>query len=137
LIANSGIHGNTKEAVQGVKARWKIDQKKYEAIFDQIGQLVLNAEIAIQTGDAIKLGNLMSEDHLHLKEIGVSVPQLDTMVEIALTSGAFGAKLSGGGLGGNMIALAPPNLIENIAENLRKAGIQQILFEKIYKAENE
>jgi mevalonate kinase len=79
----------------------------------------------------------MSENHRLLAEIGVSIPQLDTMVEIALKSGAFGAKLSGGGLGGNMIALASPNLLENIAENLRKAGIKQILFEKIYKVENE
>jgi len=137
LIANSGIKGKTKEAVMGVKARWKIDQKKYEAIFDRIGQLVINAEIAIKSGDAINLGKLMSENHQLLTEIGVSIPQLDTMVEIALKSGAFGAKLSGGGLGGNMITLAPPNLIENIAENLRNAGIQQILFEKIYKVENE
>ncbi|NTW43759.1 MAG: mevalonate kinase [Anaerolineaceae bacterium] len=137
LIANSGIQGKTKEAVMGVKARWKIDQKKYETKFDQIGLLVENAEIAIKSGDAINLGKIMNENHQLLTEIGVSLPQLDTMVEIALTSGAFGAKLSGGGLGGNMIALASPNLLENIAENLRKAGIKQILFEKIYKVENE
>ena len=137
LIANSGIQGNTKEAVLEVRAKWKIEQKKYEAIFDRIGQLVLNAEIAINTGDAINLGKIMSENHQLLTEIGVSIPQLDTMVEIALSSGAFGAKLSGGGLGGNMIALAPPELIEKVAENLRKAGIQQIFFEKIYKVENE
>jgi mevalonate kinase len=137
LIANSGIQGNTKEAVQDVKTKWKVDQKKYEAIFDHIGQLVINAEIAIKSGDAINLGKLMSENHRLLAEIGVSIPQLDTMVEIALKSGAFGAKLSGGGLGGNMIALSPPDLIENIAENLRKIGIKQILIEKIYKVENE
>jgi len=137
LIANSGIQGKTKEAVLGVKTRWENNKRKYEAIFDRIGELVENAEQSIRNGDVITLGKLMSENHQLLIEIGVSTKELDSMVEIALESGAYGAKLSGGGLGGNMIALSSPNFIEIIADNLQRKGFQQILFEKISKEDNE
>ena len=70
-----------------------------------LGELTQQAEDAISRKDAEGLGQILSKAHLHLKEIGVSSPEADHLVETALNHGALGAKMSGGGLGGCIIAL--------------------------------
>jgi len=137
VIANSGIPGNTKEAVAGVKTRWQQYPVQFEALFQKIGQIVINAENAISSGDMKYLGNLMSDNHKILTQIGVSHPKLDTMVEAAISSGAFGAKLCGGGLGGNVIALTTPGMAEKIADQLKNAGAVQTIIETVQKGKDE
>ncbi|PKN87204.1 MAG: mevalonate kinase [Chloroflexi bacterium HGW-Chloroflexi-8] len=137
VIANSGILGNTKEAVSGVKKRWHQNQDQYNELFNKIGQIVANAENAIISGDIKYLGSLLTENHKILTQIGVSHPILDTMVKVAISSGALGAKLCGSGLGGNMIALTPPDLAEKIAGQLEKAGAVQTIIDVVQKAKNE
>ena len=68
------------------------------------------------------LGALMDENHSLLQEMTVSSPELDELVETARNAGALGAKLSGGGRGGNMIALAEPEMAERVALALKEAG---------------
>lgn len=67
----------------------------------------------------------MLENHAYLKEIGVSIPELDTLVKAAINAGALGAKLTGGGGGGNIIALAPVGKAEIIQNALLTAGARQ------------
>jgi mevalonate kinase len=70
----------------------------------------------------------MDKNHSLLGEIGVSSPQLDHLVRIARTEGALGAKLSGGGRGGNIIALAHNTTADHIAESLGLAGAVHTLI---------
>ena len=69
-----------------------------------------------------ELGPLMDENHRLLQAMGVSSPELDALCQAARDAGAAGAKLSGGGRGGNMIALAPAGRAETIASALLAAG---------------
>ena len=70
----------------------------------------------------------MNENHTLLQKIGVSIPELDKMVKIARESGALGSKLTGGGGGGCMIALAPDeNTQKRIALNIESAGFHYYL----------
>jgi mevalonate kinase len=69
----------------------------------------------------------MNQTHFHLQELGVSHPQLDAMVEEALHLGALGAKLTGGGLGGSMIALADSQFVaEKIIQHFKKKHTQEV-----------
>ena len=102
VIADTGVYGHTREAIQVVQSKGKDALPFLHAL----GELTQQAEDAIRQKDAEKLGQILSQAHLHLKEIGVSSPEADSLVETALSYGALGAKMSGGGLGGCIIALA-------------------------------
>ena len=78
---------------------------------------VVGSSIAARGFDLKKLGNLMNENHELLKKINVSCEKLDEMVDIAKDAGAFGAKLTGTGRGGLMLALTPGiDLQEKVAK---------------------
>ena len=97
-----------------------------------LGELTQQAEEAISRKDAEGLGQILSQAHLHLKEIGVSSPEADHLVETALSHGALGVKMSGGGLGGCIIALAT-NLphAQELAERLEEKGAVQTWIESL------
>jgi mevalonate kinase len=78
-----------------------------EQIFAEIGELVRSAEAALAQGDLRTLGKLMDLNHTMLSSLTVSTDALDTMCETARAAGALGAKLTGAGGGGCVIALAP------------------------------
>lgn len=105
IVANSGVQGSTKEAVDHV--RHLIDhQAQTKQHIEALGQLTHQARIALQQHQALQLGCILTQAHHHLKSLEVSHPLLDEMVETALKAGALGAKMTGGGLGGCIIALA-------------------------------
>jgi mevalonate kinase len=106
VIGDTGIASPTAIAVGDVRRAWQSDPTHYEALFDIAGRISLAARQAIQAGRPQELGPLMDENHACLYEMGVSCPELDRLVGAARAAGALGAKLSGGGRGGNMIALA-------------------------------
>jgi len=81
---------------------------------------------AVSRGDLTRLGQLMNADHALLQALTVSDPVLDQLVDAARSAGALGAKLSGGGRGGNMIALVTPNAQTAVAEALLKAGARHV-----------
>ena len=101
VIADTGVYGHTREAIQVVESKGK------EALpfLYALGELTQQAEEAIKTRDAVMLGEILTKAHGNLKEIGVSSLEADALVETALQHGALGAKMSGGGLGGCIIAL--------------------------------
>jgi mevalonate kinase len=69
----------------------------------------------------------MNENHKLLQQIEVSTKELNFLVEVARANGALGAKLTGGGLGGNMIALTPgKELQEEVATAIEKEGFQVV-----------
>ena len=70
----------------------------------------------------------MNKNHSLLKFMGVSSSEVDHLVETARNAGAFGAKLSGGGRGGNIIALAHDSQLHHITDELKLAGAVQTLI---------
>ena len=122
VIGDTGIASPTRLAVGDVRAGWQAEPARFEALFDGVASIVLSARRAIEGGDVAALGPLMDENHRLLQAIGVSSPELDALCQAARDAGAAGAKLSGGGRGGNMIALAPAGRAETIASALLAAG---------------
>jgi mevalonate kinase len=122
VIANSGIPSPTRVTVGDVRQAWLAAPELYERLFDQVGFLVRAARDALLAGSWPDLGSLMSQNHALLVQLGVSSPQLDGLVQAAQDAGAWGAKLSGGGRGGNVIALVSAASAEAVAAALRNAG---------------
>jgi mevalonate kinase len=122
VIGDTGVRSPTSITVGDVRREWQADTDKYEQLFDQIGEIALNAHQKMQEGEIKSLGYLMNDNHALLKQIGVSSPELDRLVEAANRVGAFGAKLSGGGRGGNMIALTSKENSSMVAHALVEAG---------------
>jgi mevalonate kinase len=122
VIADTGVSSPTGLVVADVKSSWEKETKRYEEIFEAIGGISKQAFRAIEDGKIEKLGELMGENHRFLQVLGVSSRALDTMVEAAMAAGALGAKLSGGGRGGNMIALVGEESSGAVAEALMDAG---------------
>ena len=74
---------------------------------------------------------MLTENHQLLREIGVSTPVLDQMVNAALEAGASGAKLSGGGGGGNIIAVVLPGSVDRVSAALFGSGARNIIVTAI------
>jgi len=126
IIANCGVTSLTREAVLGVRRRWEKAPADYETLFNRIGEIAPAVRNAIETGDLPTLGALLNTNHSLLQKIGVSSPELDSLVATAQTAGALGAKLTGGGMGGNIIALVRPETIPAIRQALEEAGATQV-----------
>lgn len=122
IVADSGVSSSTAVMVNGLRERWQTDRGHYEAMFGQIGAIVREARPLIEKGDSTRLGPLLTENHAILHEMGISCPELDKLVQAALSAGALGAKLSGGGGGGNMIALVRADDEGNVTGALQQAG---------------
>jgi mevalonate kinase len=127
VIANSGIHSPTSEVVGAVRKAWEQDPVMYNDLFDQAGSFTNQARTAILQGRIAEIGPLMTENHACLQKMGVSAPVLDHLVHIALQAGASGAKLSGAGRGGNIIALVTPETLHLVAQALQSAGAANII----------
>ncbi|MCS7248979.1 MAG: mevalonate kinase [Anaerolineales bacterium] len=127
LIADSGISSPTAITVADVRAAWGQNPEKYEAIFDQIAAIVVEARTLIERGEPDRLGALMTRNQSLLRELGVSSPELDRLIEAALRGGALGAKLSGGGRGGNIIALVSEANAAAVARSLEEAGAVRVI----------
>lgn len=127
LIADTGVASKTKAVVDQVRASWQENAALLERIFKDIGAISQQARKAMRLGDIEKLGVLMNQNQSLLAEMGVSSPELERLVLAALNAGALGAKLSGAGQGGNMIALGAIDKLDDIERALRSAGAQQII----------
>ncbi len=121
IIANTGISSPTRVTVGDVRQLWQSHPDEIEPVFTAIGNIVDQARHLIEHGKPYQMGQLMTEDHHLLQKLGVSSTELDQLVSSALGAGALGAKLSGGGRGGNIIALAHPGDAPVLAEALHKA----------------
>jgi mevalonate kinase len=122
VIGDTGIASPTSIAVGDVRRAWHAETDRYERLFDAVGMVVQRARQAIAAGDLPALGELLDENQRILREIGVSSPELERLISAAHASGALGAKLSGGGRGGNMIALCETRRAEQIAQAISEAG---------------
>jgi mevalonate kinase len=131
VIADSGAPSLTKESVADVRAAWQRDREGYERLFDRIGEIVEDARGALERGQVVELGSLMNANQRVLRLLDVSSPVLETLIDAALRAGAGGAKLSGGGRGGNVIAVARREEAEGIREAVMGAGAVSALVTRV------
>ena len=123
IIADSGVHGSTREAVGGLRRRYENDPDNIGPRISCLGTLAQNAINALDRADAPALGATMDEAHAVLAELSLSLPLLDELTEAARGAGALGAKLTGGGLGGCVIALATGEpAVRHVRTALERAG---------------
>lgn len=128
LIADTGIYGQTKEAVEKVK---ELGEKAIP-ILGNIGLFTNEVEKNIREKNLKLIGENMTHAHEELKKLGVSCKKSDNFVETALENGALGAKMSGGGLGGCVIVLIEnEEKVKKIEEKLKKLGAVKIWIEKL------
>ena len=131
VIGDTGIASRTGQVVANVRAKHEMDPGYLDSLFAEIGGIARSALRCMQEGQAEQLGRLMTQNHGLLQHVGVSGPELDRLVHAALSGGAWGAKLSGAGRGGNMIAIAPPDAVEQVASALKNAGAVHTFMTKV------
>ena len=123
IIACSSSAGLTVEQVAGVRTRYDLYPVRYEALFDEIDALSQAGASALAKADYAELGMLMNICQGLLGAIEVSTVELEGMVQIARSAGASGAKLTGGGGGGSIVALCPGRVPE-VGAALASAGFR-------------
>lgn len=126
VIADTGIRSPTRETVGDVRRGWQADPARYEAWFDAIAGCVARGREAILRADWLALGQSMDENQALLAALGVSGPALERLIAAARQAGALGAKLCGGGRGGNMIALVEEEKRRPVEDALLQAGAVRV-----------
>jgi len=127
LIGDTGVRSATRLPVGEVRRRWERDPSRYGMLFDAVADVVYQARRALAEGEIATLGPLLDCNQALLEEIGVSSPELERLITAARSAGAGGAKLSGGGWGGVMIALVEPETAQHVREALEAAGATRVL----------
>ena len=127
VMGNTGKVADTKVVVAGVKERKEKEPEKYERLFKDADQLAQNARKELEAFNLEKVGAYMNQNHSLLQEIGVSSPELDALVKLSRDAGAVGAKLTGTGRGGYMVALTPGReLQDRVATAIERQGSQAL-----------
>jgi hydroxymethylglutaryl-CoA reductase len=127
LVAWGDETGRTSEMVAGVRARHARSPAHFGALFDQMDELSRAGAECLANANWTALGELMNICHGLLNAIGVSTPTLERMVALARAAGAVGAKLTGAGGGGSIVALCPQGT-EAVAHELRRAGYRTLVI---------
>ncbi len=134
VIADTGIYGKTSEAIQSVKnlgSKADIPLKKLGDLTDEMAKILTeNSKSKSEIID--KAGKIMTKANTELGKLNITIEKTDLFVKTAIENGASGAKISGGGLGGCVIALAKNlEIVEKIKDGFTKCGAENIWVEKI------
>ena len=125
LIGFSRHSSHTIQQVSDVNSRYNKNISQYEAIFDQIDDISCKGAKAIKKSNYDELGLLMNICHGLLNAIEISTPDLENMINIARANGAIGAKLTGSGGGGSIVALCPDS-IDSVQQSLHQSGYETL-----------
>jgi hydroxymethylglutaryl-CoA reductase len=131
VVGMTGKQGLTAKTVGAVREARERMPKVYEKIFDDIDALALQAVAAIQENRLDTLGELMNVNQGLLNALQVSTPELERLVNIARNAGALGAKLTGGGGGGAIVALcgtADANTSSVVEAAIHDSGYETFAF---------
>lgn len=127
VLANSGITQETRKVVEDVRKLKEKDEKAFSKICLEYKELYKLSLLKLKTGDWTAVGRLMDKNQELLRKITVSCDTLEKMISIAKSSGAYGAKLTGTGRGGYMIALTPgKELQDKVAAAMEEAGFKTL-----------
>ncbi|MGD8417308.1 MAG: hydroxymethylglutaryl-CoA reductase, degradative [Pseudomonadales bacterium] len=125
VVGITGRESLTANTVARVRHAWETHQSRYDGIFDQIAALTRSGVDALKDAHFRELGELMNLCHGYLNALQLSTPELEELVHIARANGALGAKLTGGGGGGSMIALCP-DAQDEVAAAMEAAGYKTL-----------
>jgi mevalonate kinase len=121
LVAYGDRARSTGAAVGGLRERWELDRTRYERLFDEVATIVESGVVAVEEGDVDALGAAFERNQTLLAALGVSSPEIDALLASARAAGACGAKLTGGGVGGAIVAVARD--VESVAARLRRTDV--------------
>lgn len=137
VIADTGKKGATKEAILAVKDELKNNNEKAEEHIKHLGELVNQTKDYLAQNDIVKLGDAFNFAQTDLAALNVSDPSLDHLIHVARDNGALGAKLTGGGRGGCMIALMQTAMgARRLASILKENGAHDIWLQPLDKRGN-
>ena len=127
VVGDTGIIANTKTLLAALGERKKIAPDRYGRILQEARQIAEEATPSIESFDLKGIGVLMDRNQSLLHEAEVSCPELDLLVDLCRKAGALGAKLTGSGGGGCMLALTPGrDLQEKVASAIESRGFQAL-----------
>jgi len=130
VVGNTKVERSTGELVATVRHF----KERYPSLIDPViktgGKVALDAVEALQKGDLSTVGELMHINHALLSAVGVSHESLERLIYGARKGGALGAKLTGGGGGGCMIALAETGKLKRVVKAIEKAGGTAFIAQK-------
>ena len=128
VVADTGVHGHTRDAIMNIKNMGG----RALPMLEKLGKLTEETEKFIEKKDIVNIGKNMIFAHEELKKLGVSIEKSDILVKTAIDEGAYGAKMSGGGLGGCIIALMESReKAEMTAKKLMEKGAVNIWIEAL------
>nr|CAL34097.1 putative mevalonate kinase [Streptomyces virginiae] len=125
IVADSGEVGRTKDAVAVLRAGFQQHPGTQQRFTDRAAHLTGQGARALTAGTLEQLGPLLTQYHHLLHDARLSTPRIDALVQAALAAGSLGAKITGGGLGGCMLALTPSEQASAVTQQLHAAGAVQ------------
>ena len=128
VVGITGKESLTANMVAHVNQAWQRAPARYDTMFNEIGDLARAGADAARDGNFNELGELMNVCHGYLHALQLSTRELDELIHIARQHGALGAKLTGGGGGGSMVALCPDRS-DTVQAAMQAAGFEAIAFE--------
>jgi mevalonate kinase len=124
-IGNTGVASSTKSMVEGLARLRARKTEMVDKSFEAIRTLVSNARLAIEAGDRMALGKLMDLNQMLLGGLFLSTPEIEAMCGLARAAGALGAKLTGAGGGGCVVALvASPSVADAVLQAWKAEGLE-------------
>jgi mevalonate kinase len=125
VVLITGIKHSTRSQVSYVKNFRDQNRSLFNELAKRATRICNKAVSALRVGDIIKLGELMNENHVLLKELGVSNNEINGLIRFCIDNGATGAKLTGAGGGGSVIALLPTENLTSFIHKIRNKGLRQ------------
>jgi mevalonate kinase len=122
VIGDTGVFSSTKELVANVRKLRESYPELIEPLMASIGRISIIGESLVFAGDYTSIGRLMNVNQGLLDALGVNILELSKLIYSARGAGAFGAKITGAGGGGCMVALTAPDKCIQVAEAIAKAG---------------
>jgi mevalonate kinase len=129
VLASDGQLRSTREVVDRVQASRQQDEARFARLCAEAGEVAQRGLAAFEAADGVRLGAAMDRNHALLQALGVSTPALDALVVAARQAGAHGAKLTGAGGGGFIVALVEVATQPEVIAALRRSGAVTILHQ--------
>ena len=133
VVANTGVNHSTSDLVTGVKKFRDRNRILFKTLLEYASEICLQACTAIESGKCDKIGELMNENQIILQQLGISHDKVRDIIDICSKAGAIGAKITGAGGGGAVIALAASKQESiKIVSRIKEAGYQSFEVEIDY-----
>ena len=132
IIGTTGVKHSTGEIVTQVKRFREKNSSLFKDLCSKASVICNKAINSVLEGNESELGKMLTENHKLLVTLGVSHPAIEELIDICLDNGAIGAKLTGAGRGGAMIALIPSDTCKEISNKINRSPGKWMLAEFDY-----